>query len=296
MQFSSLSRIIFVAAMVANAAGVAAQADAITHGGTTINMAFVNVGNAGNAADNTGYGAVGYNYRIGKYEVSAGQWAAVLAAAPGVGNAAYWGGSQPAAGISWYEAAKFCNWLTTGDVNKGVYDTATWAIMDHQTAGATYGTAYFIPTLNEWYKAAYYDPAKAGGAGYWDYPTGSDSAPTAVYEGTSPGTAVYVNWLAPTTPANVDNCGGLSPYGTMGQGGNVWEWNESSVSVYRGVRGGGINGDFNFLLASFRDSRIGTTESYSIGFRVASVPEPGNMLTTAMIAVIGLIYGWRKRK
>lgn len=159
--------------MVTLAIGAAARADTITHGSTTITMDFVNIGNAGNAADDTTYGAVGYDYRIGKYEVTADQWNAVIAADPDVGNAPYWAGSQPAGGISWYEAARFCNWLTTGDANSGVYNTSTWAIMDHQLAAQTFGRAYFLPTQDEWYKAAYYDPNKngPGNGGYWDYPT-----------------------------------------------------------------------------------------------------------------------------
>jgi len=56
----------------------AAQADITTHGGATINMDFVAVGNAGNAADTTGHGAVAYDYDIGKYEVTAGQYAEFL--------------------------------------------------------------------------------------------------------------------------------------------------------------------------------------------------------------------------
>ena len=43
-----------------------------------VTMDWVNVGNAGNAADSTGYGAVGYNYSIGKYEVTAGQYTEFL--------------------------------------------------------------------------------------------------------------------------------------------------------------------------------------------------------------------------
>lgn len=38
-----------------------------------VNINTVAIGGAGNAADTTGYGAVGYNYSIGKYEVTAGQ-------------------------------------------------------------------------------------------------------------------------------------------------------------------------------------------------------------------------------
>ena len=37
-----------------------------------------------------------------------------------------------------------------------------------------------------------------------------------------------------------------------------------------------------------------SSESTALGFRVASVPEPGSLLMTAIIAVTGLIYFWRK--
>jgi len=62
---------------------------------------------------------------------------------------------------------------------------------------------------------------------YYDYPTGSDSAPTPVYSGTLAGTAVYDRDIS-DGPADIASAGGLSPYGTMGQGGNVLEWMESA--------------------------------------------------------------------
>jgi sulfatase modifying factor 1 len=284
--------------------GTAAQADMITHGGTTINMDFVTVGNAGNAADahGAGYGAVGYNYRIGKYEVTAEQWAKVLAADSKVGNPGSWSGKQPTAGTSWYEAAQFCNWLTTGDVNSGVYNTSTWAIMDRQTAGATYGTAYFIPTENEWYKAAYYDPNKSGAGvgGYWDYPTRHDSpnAPDGIdFAGDIAFDAVFWDGYDQNGPNSVDNAGVLSAYGTMGQGGNVWEWNEAEIGSSRGLRGGfwGWFGGSYDLLAS---TRIGTSpsyEGYNFGFRVASVPEPAS-ITLMLCGGLAGLYWWKRRK
>ena len=55
-------------ALIVLASGTAVRADTITHGGTTVNMDFVSVGNAGNPADTTGFGAVGYDYRIGTYD------------------------------------------------------------------------------------------------------------------------------------------------------------------------------------------------------------------------------------
>ena len=224
-------------------------------------MAFVNV-------DNAGYGSVGYNYRIGTYAVTAAQWADVYAADPNVGRALFWSGSQPAAGMTWYQMAKFCNWLTTGNALNGYYgDSATPNALSHDAYAASYGTTYFIPTENEWYKAAYYS---GSGSTYYLYPTGSNSVPTAVHSGTSAGTAVFGN--VASSPASVDNAGALSPYGTMGQGGNVWEWNETAIGSLRGMRGGDWQGEAFYLASSYRNAGNPPTATYyNAGFRVASV-------------------------
>ena len=78
-----------------------------------------------------------------------------------------------------------------------------------------------------------------------DYANGSNTRPTAVASGTTANTAVY---NGQSGPADVDQAGGLSPYGVMGLGGNVFEWEESSFdlanssgSSSRGIRGGGWN-------------------------------------------------------
>jgi hypothetical protein len=79
-------------------------------------------------------------------------------------------------------------------------------------------------------------------------------------------------------PHDVASAGLLSPYGTMGQGGSVWEWNDTLLGgSYRGLygelfdipyEGSGVH----YLRA---DDRIGGTvpaaEYYGIGFRVASI-------------------------
>jgi formylglycine-generating enzyme required for sulfatase activity len=278
--------------------GATAKADVIVHGDTTINMDFVAVGNAGNAADDTGYGAVGYNYRIGKYEVTADQWAAVLGASSSVGNPGKWSGSQSTAGTSWNEAAKFCNWLTTGKTFSGVYNTATGAIMDRQTAVATFGTAYFIPTENEWYKAAYYDPNKSGVGGYWDYPTMQDypTVPDGIdFSGDAAFDAVFRQDYDQGQPNSVDNTGVLSAYGTMGQGGNVWEWNETAIGSNRVLRGGAWNNLSDQMAASFRFEYDPYAESDSVGFRVASVPEPGSF-ALMMCGGLASFYWWKRNR
>jgi formylglycine-generating enzyme required for sulfatase activity len=268
-------------------------------------MAFVNVGNAGNPADTTvmgddttGYGAVGYAYRIGTYDVTAAQWAAVYAADPNVGSAAYWSGSQPAAGMTWNQAAEFCNWLTTGNALSGYYSisggSATPNALSHDAYAALHGTTYFLPTENEWYKAAFYS---GSGSTYYQYATGSNTVPTAVYSGTAAGTAVfYGNGVSPTAPAAVDEAGGLSPYGTMGQDGNVWQWNETAIGSYRGLRGGRWDYNSNSLASSYRSDLNPANENNNIGFRVASseaVPEPGS-ITLLIAGAIAVLIGWKR--
>ena len=91
-------------------------------------------------------------------------------------------GDKPVTYVSWFDCARYCNWLHnnkgTGSTETGAYD-----LVDGQTSGnapiKNYNAKYWIPTENEWYKAAYY---KGGGtnAGYWTYATQSDTAPISV--------------------------------------------------------------------------------------------------------------------
>ncbi|MEN7973462.1 MAG: hypothetical protein ABFR47_06470, partial [Verrucomicrobiota bacterium] len=69
--------LIFAAVM--GVAGVL-HADTIDHGGTIVSMDFASIANLNSVSDSSGYGAVGYAYRMGKYEVTASQWATVIAA------------------------------------------------------------------------------------------------------------------------------------------------------------------------------------------------------------------------
>ena len=292
----------------------AAQADTFGTSGNEFTIDFVSIGNAGNAGDtrtNTssfGRGAVPYEYRMGKYEIS--QNAITKATLSGMANvtAGAWTGNQPAANITWYEAAAFVNFLNTSTGNTAAYDLtfssgswsmALWSSEQAWTAGGTNlyrnkNAFYFLPSENEWYKAAYYN---AAGTNYFLYPTASSSAPTAVASGTGADSAVYDS--VASVPAIVDSAGGLSPYGTMGQGGNVWEWTESaedgsniSSSENRAFRGGGWGFDEVFLRSSVRLNSDPTDEFDDFGFRVASVPEPS---TAVLVLMAGGAWLLRKR-
>jgi formylglycine-generating enzyme required for sulfatase activity len=134
---------------------------------------------------------------------------------------------------------------------------------------------YFLPSENEWYKAAYYDPNKkgAGKPGYWLYPEVTDDPPMAVASGTTDRSAVYDGF---TAPSSVTQAGGLSPYGTSGQGGNVWQWMESSYyrvstnpNELRVIRGGGFGNPSGDLQSSSPNYSYPESGDIDIGFRVA---------------------------
>ena len=291
-----------------------AQADTFGSETNTFDISFVNIGDAGNAADTTGYGAVDYSYRIATHEVSVDMIAKANAAGSLGVTFDVRTADKPATAISWNEAARFVNWLNLSSGYTAAYNfslqpgdvgySANADISLWQTGDVGYSAAnpyrnanahYFIPSENEWYKSAYFI---AGALAYFDYPTGSDSAPISVVGGTATGTAVY-NQPSGQGPAAVTNAGGLSPYGTMAQGGNASEWMEtafsgtnSDASNARTLRGGAWPNDTT-LMASARNSAGPANESDNVGFRVASVPEPS---TYALLLMAGAGALWWARR
>jgi len=242
---------------------------------------------------------------------------------------------RPVNSVSWGDAARFCNWLhngqptgqLTGDPTQdaGLTEDGSYYLNGAMTDGELIAVVrepdatWVIPSEDEWYKAAYhYNDGVTGN--YWDYPTGSNTAPTSeAPAGTdmTNGSANYYgsNWAigAPyyrTEVGAYDAKPSDSPYGTFDQGGNVWEWNEAVIyDSYRGDRGGTFNihhgyDDFDLRAAS-RYYDIPTSEYFSVGFRVAEVsPEPGPDIPAVSewglvtMALLGLTAGtliWSRR-
>jgi formylglycine-generating enzyme required for sulfatase activity len=255
-----------------------------------INIDFVTIGNPGNPGDTRaeanpyGCGAVGYEYQIGKYEVTNAQWDAFVSAAGApTGNpstaydeSATWTGTNvPTNEVSWYEAAQFCNYLTSGYKSIGAYQLGGdgTITIDRAAAQTTYGTVYVIPTEDEWYKAAYYT-----GSGYSTYANGTDVAPIVDVDTNYDHTIGGQPWEVDVIPVN----GTMEQNGTFDMMGNVWEWNETLISSYRGFRGGCYdNYDYN-LASSYRNYYPPSDEVGGIGFRVASVPEPCSLVLLSL--------------
>ena len=309
MSKSSFGKLGMILGGVVVLSGAIAQADTFGTGASVFSLDFVPVGNAGNGNDPaTGgvYGGVAYDYRMGTYEISQGSInAAVASGLTGI-TANNWSQVKPSNGITWYQAAGFVNWLNTStghqpayQLNAGLTEMTLWSSAEAWQEGGenlyrNKNAYYFLPSRNEWHKAAYH---KNDGvtADYWLYPTASNAIPTQVTSGTSAGTAVYGYSLG-QGPASVYTAGGLSAYGTMAQGGNVWEWGESaydgsndSATERRAGLGGPWLDPSEFMLSSCMWGNALPTGTFSsVGFRVASVPEPSSAVLMIGAGVLGL--------
>jgi formylglycine-generating enzyme required for sulfatase activity len=286
---------------------IAATLAVITSASASVTMDWVNVGNPGNAADSTGYGAVAYAYKIGKYEVTNAQYGEFLnnkgaSNSSGIYNSVMLGITQsggpgtfsysvnptlanhPVVCVSWFDSARFANWLMngqgSGDMETGAY-TLNGAMSGVITANI--GALVYIPNENEWYKAAYYSAASAN---YSLYPDGQNTI--------SISNANYGLSSQATSP--VGNYPSASAYGTFDQGGNVWEWNDGAGSSAHTWRGGSSMSSESHLESSFYLNVSPGNENSTVGFRVAGVeaiPEPTSMLLTMFAGGVMLIR--RKR-
>ncbi|MBK7951687.1 MAG: SUMF1/EgtB/PvdO family nonheme iron enzyme [Deltaproteobacteria bacterium] len=148
------------------------------------------------------------------------------------------------------------------------------------------GARHSLPTEDEWYKAAYFDPVTGG---YFDSPAGSANPILCIASNVFPDSANCEN--VRTFPINVGSyTASPSPYGTFDQGGNVAEWTESIAGANRRVRGG----SYTSPAASLEAAGSGTAadpfaETHDVGIRI--VPEPGSALGLALGA--GLLFALR---
>jgi formylglycine-generating enzyme required for sulfatase activity len=284
-------------------------------------------------------GSVPYVFRIAKYEGTAGQYTEFLNAvakngglyhanmadtSEGVfganiqrsgspGNYVYsvapdWA-DRPVNWVDPTSAARFANWLhngqPTGPQGPGTTEDGAYVFNTFGFPVRVTGAKFWIPTIDEWHKAAYHDKSAGIAANYFDYPAGSNSQMGSdITETTNPGNngnfrlpsgayaigAPYYRTLVGEFELS------QSPYGTFDQGGNISEWMDPSgttgVNVHRGgwfhVTSSQQPHANNLNVAAGLD-----LHSFQIGFRVASlVPEPSAMLSTALGSI--LIICWHR--
>ena len=258
-----------------------------------IEIDFVTIGDAGNAADTSGYGSVSYDYRIGTYEISNSQWnqfttAAGVPAGSGAGYSqdATWEGDNVAANqVSWLEALQFCNYLTSGDRSRGVYkfsDTGEYMGKESDAAVISgYGTVYALPTEDQWYKAAYYNIASGA---YSLYANGTGTAPTTAD-----------SCYAADEPWDVGS-GTQEQNGTYDMMGSMWEWTETESGDNIIIRGGSYYNYGNmttYISSAFSIGVDNYIEQDTIGFRIVEmVPEP---MTLILLGMGGLVIQKRSK-
>jgi formylglycine-generating enzyme required for sulfatase activity len=224
-------------------------------------------------------GAVPYSYRMTQTEITVGQWFQfVQAYTPYWGGRrndstfiGHWiqptslnpnvplsytivpGAENRPTTMSWRMAARYCNWLQNGRSGQqsafenGVYDTSTFTINPDGTFNDqpvhTPGTQYWIPTLDEWTKAGYYDPNRygTGQGGYWIYPNGTNQPLISGYP--EDGGQTNAGDTFPPDDQRYLDVGSYpnvrSPWGLLDVSGGVSEWLENSAAqesrFYRGT-------------------------------------------------------------
>ena len=289
-----------------------ASADTFGTGANQFTIDFVDISGDTNPA--SGYGIVNSDYRMGTYEITNDQWnkfkvsygtptGSPLTAYDydpyqGDNTEPYFTGTNFSVSYtSWYESAQFVNYLNTSTGHQAAYNfTGTQGQSDYsletwESEDAGYDASnpyrnsnayYFLPTEDEWVKAAYWN-----GTNLQTYATKASES-LAQGNGTSGTGWNYYEGNFATNPfgAWAVGSGSQELNGTYDMMGNVWEWMENPYSDInygtasnRGLRGGSYNdSDVSYFASPTRGSYNPSEETYGIGFRVASIPEPCSLI------------------
>jgi formylglycine-generating enzyme required for sulfatase activity len=230
----------------------------------------------------------------------------------------------PVTFVDWYDTARFANWMhngqPTGSQDASTTEDGAYTFTGTTMVGARNGGAqFFLPTENEWYKAAYHQPVSQGGDSddYWLYATQTNSVPFSdnplslntpddtratnfrkddgIANGYNDGFAVSGNDTVTSGQLYLTPVGAYgdatSFYGAFDMDGNVLEWTETGDFPDQRTARGGYWGSREIQMGSSR--RVETfamNEATSAGFRLAAaIPEPSRALLSLLaLAVVGL--------
>ncbi len=284
-----------------------ASADIFGTGGNQLTIDFVNISGDASSANGTNIGGSktfsdpSSSYRMGTYEITNDQWGKFISSVGGTvtgdpsdaydGSALYTGTDVPTDNISWHEGAQFVNYLNTSTGHQAAYKFTGTQGTDNYTLGVwesgdvgydssnpyrNSNAYYFLPTEDEWVKAAFWNGTSLQ--------THATKPGDTLYQGNgSNGGWNYYDYEYGTEPYGPWDVGSGSEEinGTFDMMGNAWEWMESPyiIGVYlssssRGVRGGSYRVSDSALSLSSRGYFLNPyDEDYDVGFRVASVPD-----------------------
>jgi formylglycine-generating enzyme required for sulfatase activity len=225
-------------------------------------------------------------------------------------------GQVPVLGVTWNMAALYCNWLhhdKTSDwatIQNGAYDASgfSWTPGVGSSPRRPHNpeARYWIPTLDEWMKAAYYDPNRYGHGqeGWWTYMNRRDRPPIPGLPGQGESSAQVVlpgpdAWYIPVG-AYVDQ---QSPWGLWDTSGGAQEWLEDAFesNLTDHLAKGTVAGDHNFIFqGELLDDAVWNRFNQPdwapgfVGLRVASaVPSPS--VGVVMGGVVGALALRRRR-
>jgi formylglycine-generating enzyme required for sulfatase activity len=162
---------------------------------------------------------------------------------------------------------RYCNWRQTGDTESGAYDLTA------RPPRRLVGARYFLPTDDEWYKAAYFDTRANR---YWLYPTCSNDLPSQDAANYEKGEAFAKG--PPYYLADVDDYADTpSPWGVVQMGGNAWEYLEDTWMINgqlaNKLRGGSFGYTETGLASTNTDAGKYDRRCYVFGARLAHSPD-----------------------
>lgn len=197
-------------------------------------------------------------------------------------------GDKPVNMVTWFDAARFANWMHNGAEVGGDMETGAYNL-NGATSGIfvmELGAKFWLPTWDEWYKAAYYDPVTQT---YSLYPTQFDTVPTqatvdAFGNITNPGDNVAnfgnsATWNVGSggNVTTIGSAGNTSFYGTYDQGGNVSEWTGTVAGSQMRILGGNYFQGDSLLASTSTLAATPTAWASYYGFRLA-IPEPSSVI------------------
>ena len=321
-----------------------------------VEITTLSVGNPGNVSDPaTLFGAVDHPYRIAKLDVTIGQYTAFLnavarsdphglynkkmatdllvagikrsgpsgrfsyAAIPPSGAiqiSAATTDNRPITYVSWFDSARFANWLSNGQpsgpqtsrtTENGAYNLNDPRVrrgfaVPRNAINPNTGAApmFTLPTENEWYKAAYYNPTLNNDqGGYTLYSSNTNDAP-ANSPGTLPNAAnlIYQGLYAVTQKTSISSTQNyltdvgsftrtIGPFGTFDMNGSVWELiaptNTGNPSVL--IRGGAFTSYFSYLQSGYSLTSSSSAPAFNVGVRLASNAKTPSSLNYELVKV-----------